>query len=613
VEISFVEFTKRPLTTRENPGLLNIVEHMKKIFLPVVVIIVLIIGLLAAVLLSGQQATIRNKAAVTGGIGKIGLNPSTITKYVGDSFPVNITMNTGGASISSISMRITYPYTGTGAPQLDVVDSTGVVSSQIFPDSALTSTGDWAFPVKSVTRAGGLVTIDFAAINNNIAGYSNTTNTNLATIYFKVNAAASSNPIALTFDTSNSKMLTKSNPADILGIPTNASYTIIADTAAPSAISDLRVTSTSTSSANIAWTAPSDVGPLGKASTYDIRYATAAITDANFSLASVASNIPAPATSGTSQNLTLSGLSSSTTYFFAIKSKDAVGNISAISNVPSGTTQQPCVNNLPTLSLTPSSQTGKATQQLTYTLSILNTNTGSCGNTTFSYNVNVGTTGHWVASTPNPASMTLANSASGSANITVTPDSTVTNGTYPFTVNVTAPAGTNSTTANYIVLNLASMNLKVKFQGINTTAAGKTVTVTLKNAGTTTSVYTQQINLTSDIAGVYSGIASNINPATYDVYIKEQVHLQKKFVNIVLASNANSEDWTATPMLAGDFNNDNVINIVDIGQILSAYTALSTPVTSSNLTFDVNSDSVIDITDIALALSNYTALNVPGD
>lgn len=111
-----------------------------------------------------------------------------------------------------------------------------------------------------------------------------------------------------------------------------------ADTTAPAAITNLGVSSTTSGSATISWTAPGDSGNTGTATSYDVRYSTSPITDANFASATLATGIPAPAIAGTAQSMTISGLSATTTYYFAIKTSDEVPNQSAISNVPSGTT-----------------------------------------------------------------------------------------------------------------------------------------------------------------------------------------------------------------------------------------------------------------------------------
>lgn len=83
----------------------------------------------------------------------------------------------------------------------------------------------------------------------------------------------------------------------------------------------------------IVWTAPGDDGDVGTATTYEVRISTAPITTGNWGTANVVGPPPAPLSSGTRQALTVRGLSSDTTYYFAIRTSDEVGNPSALSNV----------------------------------------------------------------------------------------------------------------------------------------------------------------------------------------------------------------------------------------------------------------------------------------
>jgi len=98
------------------------------------------------------------------------------------------------------------------------------------------------------------------------------------------------------------------------------------------------------------WTAVGDDSLIGTATSYDLRYSTAAITAANFASATAASGVPAPAAPGTVQSVTVRGLSRQATYWFAIKAVDDAGNVSALSNVPSvttpDTTPPAAINNL---------------------------------------------------------------------------------------------------------------------------------------------------------------------------------------------------------------------------------------------------------------------------
>jgi len=123
------------------------------------------------------------------------------------------------------------------------------------------------------------------------------------------------------------------------------------DETAPAAITDLATSNPQPYSIDLSWTAPGDDGSTGTASSYDVRYSTSSITEANWASASQASGEPSPASAGTGQNMTVSGLTPETTYYFAIKTSDEVPNTSDISNSPSATTTEatPTVWNVSTI------------------------------------------------------------------------------------------------------------------------------------------------------------------------------------------------------------------------------------------------------------------------
>ncbi len=104
------------------------------------------------------------------------------------------------------------------------------------------------------------------------------------------------------------------------------------------------VTPQSVSSANavsLTWSAPGDDATVGQATSYDIRYSTSPITPVNFSSATPMSSPPLPAPAGATETTAITGLDPSTTYFFALKASDEVGNTSAMSNVATKTTADP--------------------------------------------------------------------------------------------------------------------------------------------------------------------------------------------------------------------------------------------------------------------------------
>ncbi len=109
------------------------------------------------------------------------------------------------------------------------------------------------------------------------------------------------------------------------------------DTTPPAAVQDLAVSGQTATQVMLAWTAPADDDD-GAVASYDIRYNTDPITEANWATASAVTGEPLPAMPGQPESFTVNDLPSDTTYHFAVKSTDAAGNVSAISNIATGTT-----------------------------------------------------------------------------------------------------------------------------------------------------------------------------------------------------------------------------------------------------------------------------------
>lgn len=117
--------------------------------------------------------------------------------------------------------------------------------------------------------------------------------------------------------------------------------TVDPDITPPAAITDLAATNVQSTQLLLTWSSPGDDGLAGQAVAYEIRYSTAAIDEGNFAAATLISHSLTPKAPGQPENLLVTGLSPSTTYYFAIKTADEVPNWSAISNVPSATMQAP--------------------------------------------------------------------------------------------------------------------------------------------------------------------------------------------------------------------------------------------------------------------------------
>lgn len=100
----------------------------------------------------------------------------------------------------------------------------------------------------------------------------------------------------------------------------------------------------STVTAILDWTAPGDDGNTGRASQYQMRYRSAAISGTDtlgwWNAATAVSGLPTPGTAGSTQSVQVSGLDPSLTWYFVLRTADEVPNWSFYSNVavrPPGT------------------------------------------------------------------------------------------------------------------------------------------------------------------------------------------------------------------------------------------------------------------------------------
>jgi hypothetical protein len=109
------------------------------------------------------------------------------------------------------------------------------------------------------------------------------------------------------------------------------------DTTAPGAISDLKATNPTATGATLTFTAPGDNGATGTAVGYDIRTNTVPITDANFAQSTSVDGSYHPKAGGTQESITVP-LAALQNYYIAIKTVDAAGNVSALSNVANALT-----------------------------------------------------------------------------------------------------------------------------------------------------------------------------------------------------------------------------------------------------------------------------------
>ena len=107
----------------------------------------------------------------------------------------------------------------------------------------------------------------------------------------------------------------------------------LGDATPPEKVTDFAVFTLTSKSATLTWTAPGDDEDVGTADIYDIRYSTSEITEDNWDSATQCDDLPLPQQGGSFERFTVTGLSSKTIYYFALKARDESLNWSELSNV----------------------------------------------------------------------------------------------------------------------------------------------------------------------------------------------------------------------------------------------------------------------------------------
>ncbi|MBI3596887.1 MAG: fibronectin type III domain-containing protein [Nitrospirae bacterium] len=253
----------------------------------------------------------------------------------------------GDYTFSTAAVLLTFPAapiacTGAGAPSAVCLAPSAISSTQIKVYWVDNSNNETGFRIERANRVGGgcnsgevysviytqLQNSTASAAVNKLMGYTNSglmSNTGYCyrfQAYNTIGNSAYSSSVSLT------------TPAAV-------------DITAPGTVVDLAVEpgNQTQNSIMLSWTAPSDdntVSGVGRAGSYDLRYATSQIVDGgagvgqvNFSAATSVSGVSAPKAAGNFETATVSSLTPNTIYYFALKSTNTIGT-SAMSNLAGG-------------------------------------------------------------------------------------------------------------------------------------------------------------------------------------------------------------------------------------------------------------------------------------
>ena len=124
--------------------------------------------------------------------------------------------------------------------------------------------------------------------------------------------------------------------ADLAGnvseVSNNSNGNATGDITAPAEITDLSAGNPGNTSIPLSWTAVGDNGNVGIATAYIIKYSINDIDQSNWAGATTFEQSMNPLAQGSIENITITGLTAETEYYFAIKAIDEVDNHSEISN-----------------------------------------------------------------------------------------------------------------------------------------------------------------------------------------------------------------------------------------------------------------------------------------
>jgi hypothetical protein len=310
---------------------------------------------------NAQVSQVVAESAVRSNLKSPGLHAPEITGQTPDSrFPYGqsqtLTVSAEGAALSyqwyqgfssdesnpvSAATASTLEVTAPGLPVnywVKVSNEFGHANSHTINLTPLTGPRLVEHPTATIIASGASATLSVVAESTG----------NLTYQWYEGFSGDRSNPISgatsanLTTPTLNEAATYWVELSDDLGTTNSASATVSienSDTTAPSTISDLNANATSSSSIELSWTAPGNDGVVGTAASYDLRISPTAINDLNdFNAATAVDGEPLPSSAGSAETMTLTGLSAATTYYLAIRSSDADGNLSAVSNVVSVST-----------------------------------------------------------------------------------------------------------------------------------------------------------------------------------------------------------------------------------------------------------------------------------
>jgi len=165
---------------------------------------------------------------------------------------------------------------------------------------------------------------------------------------------------------------------------------------------------------------------------------------------------------------------------------------------------------------------------------------------------------------------------------------------------------------------ITSTSFKIAFEGIIAKAFDQEVKAKLIQNDN--EAWSETMVIQNDDSGIYTlPIGENIPHGEYDLLVKGNSHLQKRYRQITISGDGLVIDLTQNPediIIAGDVNHDNTITIADIARVSKFYTELARLIDPSDIDMidaDVTKDGYITIQDLVLVAINWIDFITKGD
>lgn len=221
-----------------------------------------------------------------------------------------------------------------------------------------------------------------------------------------------------------------------------------------------------------------------------------------------------------------------------------------------------------------------------------------------------------VLSTTSPSYVTIVQS--GDQTPTATPSATVVPTTLP-TISST-PTPTTSTSSTTFLFDLYIHGIGSSGDNANPNASdlsnkdpktpSRNITVYIFNAQNQLVASESGTAVYASASGSFKGsVAFNIAPGNYTMRLKEDLHLRRQVPGIQQLGYQASQTMPPLSLVAGDVNNDNILNILDYNTIVGCYSDLLPPTAcddAKKVVSDLTDDGTVNQFDYNLFLREIT-------